>query len=109
MVVPQLVSWKRPGSGTMKLNVDGGSNGNSDALGGGGLIQDSRGKLIFGFVHYYGVATNIVVEFHILKNGLAMCKEQGFWGGIRFYTDGEMSTGWKMHFRVFVGGYMCLD
>lgn len=46
VVVPQLVSWKRPGNGTLKLNVDRGSNENLGASGGGGLIRDSRCRLI---------------------------------------------------------------
>ncbi|CAI9768586.1 unnamed protein product [Fraxinus pennsylvanica] len=78
MVVPQLVSWKKPGSGTMKLNVDGGSNGNPGAAGGGGPIRDSRGRLIAGFAHFYGVATNTLAESRALRDELAMCKERGW-------------------------------
>ncbi|KAK4859461.1 hypothetical protein QYF36_005904 [Acer negundo] len=42
-VQPKVIAWSRPGDGCFKLNVDGGSNGNPDPSGGGGILRDARG------------------------------------------------------------------
>lgn len=93
MAAPQLVSWKRPGSGTVKLNVDGGSNGNPGTSGGSDLIRDGRGKLISDFAHYHGVATNTFAESCALRDRLAMCKERG-WEDFVVESDSTLMVKW---------------
>ncbi|XP_022848840.1 uncharacterized protein LOC111371165 [Olea europaea var. sylvestris] len=78
MAAPQLVSWKRPGSGT---------SGGSD------LIRDSRGKLISDFAHYHGVATNTFAESCALRDRLAMCKERG-WEDFVVESDSTLMVKW---------------
>lgn len=44
--LPRLIAWKPLDMGFIKLNVDGGSWGNPGRSGGGGILQDYRGKVI---------------------------------------------------------------
>ncbi|CAI9772542.1 unnamed protein product [Fraxinus pennsylvanica] len=94
----KLVSWKRPRSGTMKLNVDGGSNGNLGAARGGRLIRDISDRLIASFAHFYGVAINTLAESCTLRDGLAMCKEQG-WVDFVVESDSMLMVKWAQDGR----------
>lgn len=44
----------------LKLNTDGASK-TSGLLGGGGLIRNSKGDILFAFSHFYGTTTSIIV------------------------------------------------
>ncbi|CAA2994350.1 ribonuclease h, partial [Olea europaea subsp. europaea] len=71
--IPLLVRWFPPKNGVLKLNTDGSSLDNLGKGGCGGVLRDWLGKLIFGFSHYIGVATNSIVEAFALKFGLYYC------------------------------------
>lgn len=40
--------------GCLKLNTDGSSHGNLGLGGGGGILRDLNGEVVFAFVEYYG-------------------------------------------------------
>ena len=54
-----LVRWVPPIS-ELKANIDGSSN--LSTTGGGGIVRDSQGKVIFAFSKYYGNITNNEAE-----------------------------------------------
>lgn len=56
-----FIKWVLPERGKVKLNIDGGSCNNPGEAG-GGVIRDSNGKSTTGFAHFYGIASNTVVE-----------------------------------------------
>ncbi|CAI9756943.1 unnamed protein product [Fraxinus pennsylvanica] len=63
-----FVSWRKPATGWVKLNVDGSSVGNSGPCGGGGVIRDHYGNLVVSLWVKYGHGSN---------NEIASCH---FWG-----------------------------
>ncbi|KAG7945159.1 hypothetical protein I3843_15G138800 [Carya illinoinensis] len=59
----QLLSWARPPKGRLKLNLDGSSLGNPGPSGGGGILRDGNGKLIFAYSMSFGNLTSIYLGF----------------------------------------------
>ena len=74
----RIIRWMVPPMGYVKLNVDGSSLGNPGDAGGGGLIRDSEGRLLYGFSTFYGWQTNMSAEAMALLEGLQLCKSHGF-------------------------------
>lgn len=70
---PRRVQWQPPMMGHLKLNTDGASKGNPGASGGGGVIRDHKGSVIFAFLHYYGVHHSLIAEMRALLDGLRYC------------------------------------
>lgn len=85
MVLKQRVSilfWEKPQF--FRLNVDGSSIGT--AAGGGVVLRDSAGEVIFAASIFFGAATNVYAEILALEHGLSMCLERGF-RSIQIDTD----------------------
>ena len=59
------------------MNSDGASLGNPGKAGGGGLIRDSQGNWVKGYMRNIGVATNIIAEFWALRDGLTLAFQLG--------------------------------
>ena len=59
------------------MNSDGASLGNPGKAEGGGLIRDSQGNWVKGYMRNIGVATNIIAEFWVLRNGLTLASQLG--------------------------------
>ena len=66
------VSWEKPGSGWMKLNMDG-STSCLGIAGGGGLVRDENGSWVFGFAKKIGKASSFIAELWALHDGLRLC------------------------------------
>ena len=58
--------------GWYKLNFDGASMENPRKAGGGGLILDSQGKWVKGYMRKIGMATSVEAEFWALRDGLIL-------------------------------------
>lgn len=65
-----LVKWKRPRMGWFKLNSDGCSKGNPGESGGGCILRDDKGSMIWALTFYFGVQTNMVADTRALFNGV---------------------------------------
>lgn len=76
--ISRAVSWNKPASGCVKLNVDGSCRGNPGTCGGGGVIRDSVGTVLGGFSACFGQGTNNEAELRALKEGVALCKSLGY-------------------------------
>ena len=61
MIIP--VRWNKPPPGWCKLNTDGVTLGNPGKSGGGGIIRDSVGNWIKGFLGSIGFTTSITAKF----------------------------------------------
>lgn len=57
-----VTKWVRPKEGWVKLNVDGCSKGNHGPSGGGCVLRNGKGVLIWAQAEFYGVQTNMVAE-----------------------------------------------
>ncbi|XP_042505477.1 uncharacterized protein LOC122082041 [Macadamia integrifolia] len=64
------VIWCKPPLTWSKINIDGSSMGNPGRAGGGGVIRDSNGKVIFSFKHFFGISTNYYAEFMSFLHGI---------------------------------------
>lgn len=56
------VLWKQSLMHMIKLNSSGASKGNPGLSGGGGIIRDSHGNVLYAFGSLYGVKTNFRAE-----------------------------------------------
>ncbi|CAA7399338.1 unnamed protein product [Spirodela intermedia] len=70
------VRWTPPRVGQWKLNVDGASQGNPGPSGGGGILHDSTGCILFAFSNFYNIRTNTEAEAMAIRDGLLLCEEQ---------------------------------
>lgn len=109
----RVLSWEKPH--TFSLNVDGPSLP-SGLAGGGCVLRDPNGEIIFAASKFFGMATNVQAEILALEYGLTLCREKGFCD-IRVDTDsmllGQMLQGkiphpWQ-HRQVLVNITALLD
>lgn len=78
----EIVYWKKPSQGSLKLNIDGAAKGNPGRSGGGGGVRDSQGNLLFAFFSYFGIRTSFMAELRALVTGLRLCLALGCKPGI---------------------------
>ncbi|WMV50118.1 hypothetical protein MTR67_043503 [Solanum verrucosum] len=57
-----LVTWKTPPCNKYKLNTDGSALYNPEKIGGGGILRDDQGSLVYAFVVPLGEGTNNQAE-----------------------------------------------
>nr|XP_027109299.1 uncharacterized protein LOC113729174 [Coffea arabica] len=74
----RVVCWEFPVQGAFKLNTDGCSLGNPGVGGGGGVLRDSSGALLFGFSVPFGELTCLQAEIKALVFGVQQCRLRGF-------------------------------
>ncbi|XP_042954714.1 uncharacterized protein LOC122291135 [Carya illinoinensis] len=91
--VSRMIKWTVSDVGMLKLNVNGESCGNLGMLGGGGVIWDSQGRVLVGFAHLYGQATNTIVECRALLDGLRLCRSLGL-RDLLVESDSTVVVGW---------------
>lgn len=73
----QILVWEKPCS--YKLNIDGSSIGTGEA-GGGAVLRDYNGDVIFAASIFFGKATSVYAEVLALIHGLKLCEERGLQG-----------------------------
>ena len=57
-----IVSWNKPQEGKYKFNTDGSALQDSGKIGGGGILRDHQGKLIYAFSFPFGFGTNNMTD-----------------------------------------------
>lgn len=65
-----LISWKRPTTPFVKVNVDGSARGNPGLSAAGGLIRDATAGWICGFTFRVGISPILVAELWGIYHGL---------------------------------------
>lgn len=83
----QVVRWLRPPSGRLKLNLDGSCRGNPSIGGGGGILWNHEGSLVFAFSSFFGSCTNNKVELRAVVEGIEICCQRG-----HFFIDLECDS-----------------
>lgn len=72
------VSWTASPFGTFKLNVDGSARGASSPIGGGIVLRDTHGDIVFAASLFLGTDTSFQAEVLALKHGLRHCVQNSF-------------------------------
>ncbi|GLU14821.1 hypothetical protein SLE2022_313680 [Rubroshorea leprosula] len=72
--LPRWVRWIPPGEGVFKLNIDGSYNHEMASTSAGGLIRDTIGRWISGFIVNIGSASVLLAELWGLREGLRLCR-----------------------------------
>ena len=67
------VKWLLPPLNWFKLNLDGSSMGNSGLAGGGGIIRDSFGRWVKGYVRAIGATASVATELWALRDRIRLC------------------------------------
>ena len=97
----QQIQWLAPGPGMVKFNIDGCSKGNPGVSGGGGILRNSAGCMVFAFSGYLGRCTNLQAEAKALLIGLQLCVQRGFMGNLMVETDSLLLQ------RILSRSYRC--
>ncbi|GLT60532.1 hypothetical protein SLA2020_332940 [Shorea laevis] len=71
---PRWVRWKPSDEGWVKLNTKGSFNRDGNSASAGGLIQDSLGDWISGFIVNVDSASMFIAKLWGLREGLRLCK-----------------------------------
>ncbi|CAL1355853.1 unnamed protein product [Linum trigynum] len=71
------VGWTPPPEGWLSLHVDGASSGNPGPAGAGGVLRDSSGRWVAGFVANLGAATAALSELWAISYGLDIARKAG--------------------------------
>lgn len=72
-----LIAWHPP-THTVKLNTDGAARGNPGIAGEGGVIRNSEGDWLVGFIAHLGVCSNMEDELHALRLALSLAWQEGY-------------------------------
>lgn len=75
--LPKLIRWLPPPPGRFKLNVDGSFKCDVGAAGGGGVLRDSLGNLVWAFAApYHNITSSLEAKALALRDGLSHCLDQ---------------------------------
>ena len=73
-----VLHWIRPLRGRVKLNSDGCSKGNLGISGGGSILRDCEGKVIWAQADGFGCQSNMIAETRALLQGVKKCLADGY-------------------------------
>ncbi|CAL1354334.1 unnamed protein product [Linum trigynum] len=75
--VTQEISWQPPPLGWTKINVDGAANGDQGPAGAGGILRNTEGSWITGFVSKLGACSAVQAELWGIYHGLGVAWQSG--------------------------------
>ncbi|XP_010314385.1 uncharacterized protein [Solanum lycopersicum] len=88
-----MVSWNKPELGTYKLNTGGSALQNSGKIGGGGILRNHQGKIVYAFSLPLGFGTNNIAEIKASLYGLDWSEQHGY-KNIELEVDSELLCNW---------------
>lgn len=65
-----MVKWLKPPANSIKLNSDGASKGNPGPAGGGCILRDHTGNMVYALSNFYGLCLTIPMEHTQLVDAL---------------------------------------
>lgn len=89
----QMVVWRKPNSGWIKLNVDGSCRANLGSCGGGGILRDHKDSVRISFSKKLEASTNNGPKFRALISGVKLGKSLGF-RHIHIESNSALVVGW---------------
>ncbi|KAK4717973.1 hypothetical protein R3W88_016311 [Solanum pinnatisectum] len=87
------IIWKTPPPKKYKLNTDGSALHNPGKIGGGGILRDDQGDIIYAFAIPLGEGTNNQAEVQAASYGLNWCIQHGY-TNIILEVDSELLIKW---------------
>ncbi|XP_055807012.1 uncharacterized protein LOC129875801 [Solanum dulcamara] len=90
------VYWRKPSAHMVKLNTDGSALHNPGKIGGGGLLSNNQGDLLFAFSTPFGEGTNNQSKILAAIFGLTWCLQLGYTKVI-LEVDSELVIRWIKH------------
>ena len=69
-----MVKWLKPPANSIKLNSDGASKGNPGPAGGGCILRDHTGNMVYALSNFYGLCSTIPMEHTELVDALTEYK-----------------------------------
>jgi len=87
------VNWKTPPTDIFKLNTDGSAMNNSGKIGGGGILRDHQGNMIYAFSIPLGIGSNNLAETLAAQQGIYWCVQHGF-KKIILEVDSKLLNNW---------------
>lgn len=88
-----IVSWNRPREGIYKFNTDGSAIQETGKIGGGGILRDHQGKIIYSFSVLFCFGTNNIAELKEALYGLEWCQQHGY-KNIDLEVDSTLLCNW---------------
>ncbi|XP_069152146.1 uncharacterized protein [Solanum lycopersicum] len=88
-----IVSWKKPALDIYKLNTDGSALNTSFKIGGGGILRDHQGQIVYAFSIPFGCGTNNIAEIKAALYGLEWCADHGY-KRVELEIDSELLCKW---------------
>lgn len=70
--------WIPPETGSIKVNMDGATKGSPERAGACGVIKDTIGKWVFGFLRKQIIFISLVAERWVIRESLILAKQLGF-------------------------------
>ncbi|WMV45625.1 hypothetical protein MTR67_039010 [Solanum verrucosum] len=93
-VIP--VGLDKPTMGVYKLNIDGSALTYPGKIGGGGILRDHQGNLVYAYVIPLGFGTNNKTEIDEAAHGVNWCVQHGY-KKIILEVDSELLSNWLNH------------
>lgn len=90
------VTWNKPIDDFFKLNTDGSALENPGSIGGGGILKDKHGNLIYAFATPLGFGTNNQAEIRAAIFGVSWCIQHGY-NKIILEVDSKLLIKWLKH------------
>ncbi|PHT27304.1 hypothetical protein CQW23_33091 [Capsicum baccatum] len=90
------ITWKKPAADFYKLNTDGSALQNPGSIGGGGILRDHHGNLIYAFSTPFGIGTNNQAEVKAAIFGVTWCIQHGYTKLI-LEVDSALLIQWLTH------------
>lgn len=90
------IKWLKPTNAIFKLNTDGSALRNPGKIGGGGILRDSLGDIIYAFAIPLGSGTNNLAETLAASHGIYWCLQHGY-KKISLEVDSKLLTKWLTH------------
>ncbi|XP_069145589.1 uncharacterized protein [Solanum lycopersicum] len=72
-IMVKEVTWEKPQQPFLKLNTDGSALNNPGRNGGGGIVRDYQGNMIYAFTIPLGIGTNNQEKIQAVSHGLDWC------------------------------------
>ncbi|WMV46072.1 hypothetical protein MTR67_039457 [Solanum verrucosum] len=87
------ISWEKPPQNILKLNTDGSALNNPGKIGGGGILRDHKGELVYAFSIPFGNGSNNQAETLAPSHGIEWCLQHGY-KKILLEVDSELLVKW---------------
>ncbi|KAH0713383.1 hypothetical protein KY290_008979 [Solanum tuberosum] len=87
------VKWEKPSQPVFKLNTDSSALNNPRKIGGGGILRECQGNMVYAYTIPLGIGTNNQAELKAASHGVNWCIQHGY-RKIHLEVDSELVISW---------------